>query len=251
MFFMSLYYHAIFYPLANWQKIPITLLNFFPPIVFSRTYHRGRRLAVLRSVNDSVTLKRQMWMNNVKLLFVILHLLLKIVKFGYGILGWIIPIFNTWNVYFLPFVQIKRLLIFNVRFVNLQNTIVLNFLNPTTNHPSRLLWFIVIYRALLVFLIVPTQNGLLLLLMIILVFVGFTRWKKKMRFVLYLSISIPWFKHNSKQKSKFCILIMTQNILIIFWAIIFKNMGSFIKVHVSTPLNKMRLSNEKIDIFSK
>ena len=80
-----------------------------------------------------------MCMDSVLLLFVILHLVLGKVNFCYGTKGWVILVFSTCNIYFLLYVQIKLHGIFNVKCVNLPNTIGRLFLNLSIDHPYHLL----------------------------------------------------------------------------------------------------------------
>ena len=88
-------YLAICCLLASLPNSLIAQLNSYPFIVFFKTYHLGRRLAMLRNVRVYITSMKLMCLDNVLLLFVILHLILRTVNFCYGTKGWVILVFST------------------------------------------------------------------------------------------------------------------------------------------------------------
>ena len=209
--------------------------------MFFRTYHRGRRLVVLRNMKGYITSTKLMWVDSVLLPFVILHLVLGKVNFCYGTKEWVILVFSTCNINFLHYIQIKLHRIFSVKCVNLLKTIVHRFLNLSINHPYHLLWFIVIYGNPHVSLIRPIKNVLILLLMITLACVGYICWLIKLRFDQSSWTFTLWYRLSFTPKFKFFVLIRVLSISITPWVLIYKKMVLSIKVLALTPLNKMGL----------
>lgn len=80
---------------------------------------------------------RSMWAKIVKLLFVILHLFQGIMNLCCSFIEWANLIFIIWNISYGLYFYIKQL-IFNVKYVNLQNTNVIHSQMFHINHPNLL-----------------------------------------------------------------------------------------------------------------
>ena len=98
-------------------------------------------------------------------------------------------------------------------------------------------------------LIGPIKNGLLLLLMITLAYVGYICWLIKLRFDQSSWTFTLWYKLGFTSKFKFFVLIMVLSISITSWALTYKKMVLSVKVLALTPLTKMGLQNGKINIL--
>ena len=87
--------------------------------------------------------------------------------------------------------------------------------------------------------------GLLLLLMIVPEWHGYAWWRPKMKWTCCLKNFIKWLKLSTMQRFGFCVVIMVENIKVLIFKSIWKDMASFIRLLVPIHPSKMECWMEK------
>ena len=156
---------------------------------------------------------------------------------------------DIWNIYFLSYFQRQHHHCSNVKLVNWQKVIVFFFQQVWMKVLCHLCLCILMFRDLQKSQHWMDLDGLFLLLMIIVIWLGYVWWRISRRFALYSNNFIWWLLLSIKPQSKFFELTMVENLSIMSWSNYCTFIASFIKLYVHIPLNKMALLKEKIDIF--